>query len=478
MARNIVIEMTGDEHRLFQAMQKVLQQQDKMEAGMRRVSSESKKAGRATQQAFGSTAARELRNYVVRLAGVSTAISQVISTLHRMNEISERAAERGRFARMGLGSLSQLAETPEDMQRLVGAAKQTLAEGGAASLDEAARVVFALESAGVLQYRKLFSQLKATGIVEAPDVMARAAKTLYTAMGAEETGTIRDLVSKAFGASKFSPATAEALLEGAARGGTYARALRISDEELLAATALTATASGSAELGGTQIRSFLASLDQAGDFVGKSLREAVLQIQSMGLEGEELQKFLGRKEAVTAFRVLSGNLEDFGRIVEEVRRAEAEDRVGKKLALPATVPEIAAAQRAQEAAGYRELAELRRGAERNFTEALINERLAEREREGMNRWVQAIGEWSPLGVRGQRWLFGDEYIVRMFGTPYEQEQFRRLQSSGDEDTAALARSLAKVVENLDGAAKALQEAARSQTGGPTLGRPDDDPRGH
>jgi hypothetical protein len=108
-----------------------------------------------------------------------------------------------------------------------------------------------LESAGAGQYQELFTQLRAAGIVEQPDIMARAAKTTITAMGEAETGTFRDLVSKAFGASKFSPALAEQLLEAASKSSVSAKGIGLSDEEILAATAVVSSAKGRAETGGT-----------------------------------------------------------------------------------------------------------------------------------------------------------------------------------------------------------------------------------
>jgi len=87
MARNIVIEMTGDEHRLFQSMQKILQQQNKMEAGMRRLSRASQKAGRDARSSFEAQAVGQLRNYAMGVLSIGTAYRLLAAEFRQMQEV-------------------------------------------------------------------------------------------------------------------------------------------------------------------------------------------------------------------------------------------------------------------------------------------------------------------------------------------------------------------------------------------------------
>ena len=276
---------------------------------------ESGKAGATVNQ----SQAGWLHGHALKLGAVigaygsmHTAISKVTDIIADMRAKADDAADAAQQAAPGLGQLAQLAETREEMQQMLYQARLVHAKGGASSLDEAAKLVFSLQSAGASQELDMFSNLKRTGLVNDPAMMAKAAKTIQESMGEEEAGTFAELVSKAFGASKYSPSTAEGILEDASRGGTAARALGMRDEEVIAATAQISAATGSADTAGTQVASLLKSLVVKGDPTSqitaarKQLDEAKTELSEVGQRAESERQQLAeqRNSALETIRRL------------------------------------------------------------------------------------------------------------------------------------------------------------------------------
>jgi len=299
--------------------------QDTFNRAVRQAKTEYREAGQAGESAFGSAALLQVSAFAGGFLSLTRVIGGVTTALSDMAAKREEMAQKQREASMGLGSLAQLAKTPEDLAALKRTAKDFFAGGGAATLDEAARTLFAVKSAGQEDQLDLIRRLRRSRLVETPDVMARAATTLMTSMGREETGDLRAIVSKAFGASEYSPATAESLLEAASRAGTGGKSVGLSDEEILAATAITATATGTAELGGTQVAALVKALEKIAspkskkwgaadptfDLAGKNLIQQLEEIQRVSQEQDmsagDLMELFGRQEGLKAYRVLLQN---------------------------------------------------------------------------------------------------------------------------------------------------------------------------
>ncbi len=399
----------GDSAKLVQAIQKTNRSLQDMERHYKKIEGASGKVGKENRQAFGARAAAELKSYAAGMIGVGTWIGTVVKGLREVKQLGEDMAAKQRESRLGLASLGQLAETPAEMKQLVNRAKQVYAAGGAESLDAAGRTVFQIASAGAMPNLEMFAQLRAQGLVEDPGAMAKAASTLVASMGAKETGTIRDVVSKAFGASKAAPSTAEQLLEAAAKSGTFARQLGISDEEVLAATTLVARATGTAEQGGTRVASLVKSLAEKGEFKGKSLAEIVGELKVRQMTAAEQKAYFGRSEAIGAFGVIARQLqgseaEPWGlrEITREAQRAQAEDRVAAKLGLPGTIPELEAARGAIKATARKELAGTRLGIAENRAQAVFADWQAEQ-----------IAAGRPVGAVVAGW--GHSFVGAVMG---------------------------------------------------------------
>ena len=447
MASDVFVQMSGDEANLLKAIRAVGQGAEKeiaggfkkgqreareleriaqkglrsIETGQDRVNREVKEykraldGGKLSQQQYnrivkqtqkahadtGRVAGAQLASTIAQYASVAGAIQTVLGLLQQEQQMRDAAARRVVEGRRGLGELAQLAidEDPEKrkakFRQLTTRAEELLAAGGATDINQAARSVFSLESAGILDDFAIFRDLAKSGTVSDIETLGRSVATLTTAIGKGETGTAAEVISKGFAASAFTPATVPELLEATAQSGGLARQLKLGDEGLLTATAALAKATGSAGQGGTQVNALLTALAKApveiekakqqvaeaaqkgedvdattaaiaklpDDFRGRGLQETARIVQqTIGTEGQAFFKLFGRKEAQSAIFNLTGGegAELFPQIQSAIERAN--ERGGEiarqQAALPLEAsPQLAAAQRAESAQKSLQIAE-------------------------------------------------------------------------------------------------------------------------
>ncbi len=470
----VKLTMTSDTASLLRDISKLEAQQARLKGKLAETGRAGKKAGddtrssmkRANQEGFGPKALAGVARYAAGFLGVGAAVGAVTSALREMSRAEAEAGKQSAAAAPGLGQLGQLAlGDRKKLRDLIGASKDLFRGGGASSLDQASRIIFALESAGVpAGDRGLFTDL--FGIVGQPEVLARAATTMLKSVGQEETGDLRAIISKGFAASQFAPSTVESLMEAASRGGVPARALGVRDEALLAATTILAEASGSAEQGGTQISSFLRSMQKAGGFKGLGLPGGIARIQGMGLSDPELIKFLGRQEAATAFGVLSAQGPELAHRIREIDQAQRGDLLGQMISAHQAAPELGIPRRAQMGLGELEVARGPTGLAKQIVDRAFDAARAEAATQG--RFDQFISEFNILRGRMGRFAIGSEQMVEGSGARVDDlSSVQRFIT--DQDRAQLAAAQA-----LSEAADKLSAAAEAQRGGPALSRPEID----
>lgn len=388
----VTIMLSGDEARLLRSLDRVVQKErelarkaaeagEKSERGSRRAQRGHRGTLRAIrdlergqESAFGARALGQLSRYTAGVLSVGGAFQAVLSQLKKLEQERDRLGQSQRQAADPLRSLAQLSLGNSGKYRqLVQASKQTFAEGGAGSLGEAANLVFALESAGALGERKTFSQLR--GIVNDPAELARAAKAIQSSVGREETGSLRQILSKALGASGKAPSLAPQLLKAAARGGGAARLLGLSDEDLLAGTATIAEGS-TPEQGGTRLAALLQSLAKRGGFKsairGGGLPAAIQQLEGKRLSDPELFKFLGSEEAFLGFSSLRQNRGKLDEVFNAVVDAERNDAVSGAIRDASLTPEARGAMSARMQAAKLELARAGEGVSANRASAALD----------------------------------------------------------------------------------------------------------
>ena len=506
----IVYELSGDEKKLIASFRKAGAEQEKLRKGAekgivttKRAGTEAKKlgaeygrTGKKGKEAFGATAVSSLTRFAAGVFGISKAVQGVTASFREMDQARAEAARRGIESRQGLGALAQLAETEEERDKLVAMSKRIFAGGGAATLDEAARVAFALQSAGVQKEAQLFTDLRSAGVIDQPGVMARAVKTMISSFGGEEAGDVRQIISKAFAASKFNPAVVEPLLEAAAGAGGFARALGISDEEVLAAVALQAEETGTPSGGGTRVTALLRQIGKITEegtgeatFAGKSLKGIIQELDRIAPTPGKLTDLLGeRSESLAAFRGLKIKLDKFDIVLAEIRRAQDAGTAETKIALARGIPEVRAAEMREQGRARRELAETESGIRRNLLET-VESRVETMFRDVIERSESPQIAEIFLGAtravnRTRRFFGGDEAALRRYETalppgPLREEVRQSLgradqaPSSSDSGTAELTRGQQETNRLLQ-QQNTLIERQVQQTQRPALSNPGED----
>lgn len=234
-----------------------------------------------------------------KMAGATAAASAAAALVKQgwaeVEEAIRNAGQAVEEQRMGIGSLRQLADSPEEYKALREQAEQFYAAGATRSLDDGGKVVFSLDSAGLLdrESASMFRELGATGTIADLPTLAASVKTMSSAFGKDETGSAAQIVSKAFAASQFSPTSAESLLQYSALAGGTASAMGISDEETLAAMAISSTTFGSPERASTGLNAFLM---KTGSMMGNAGMEEPKLQQSQDALAEANERLAAARE--------------------------------------------------------------------------------------------------------------------------------------------------------------------------------------
>lgn len=305
-----------------------------------------------------------------RLVGMVGVARMVQAVLGEMKQAADDAARSVQTSREGMGALAQF--DPSQFGDLQKQARDLRSQGAADSIDSAAKMLFAMKSAGAEKSDiDTFAKLSKFGVVSDSAGMARSASALQTALGKDQAGTFADIVGRALTASKYTPATAEALVQGAAKAGSFARTQGVGAESLLAGTAILSSAKGSAEEGGSRIAALLRQTSQNKKLRGLDLGELVDTIAAKNLPPEKLTKMLGDSEAIDAFQILSRQREDLRKAMADFASNRGRDPIAERLRMAESDPAIAAAARLREAEGRLEVARVPLGVERTSLQSTI-----------------------------------------------------------------------------------------------------------
>lgn len=449
-----VVELSGDERKLLRSYQKVRDAENQMTRGL-------KGTKRARNEAFGQKAAQEVRNFALQFFGVQKALQTVQQLYQKVRQEREKDARSQQQAFGGIGSLAQLARDPEHLRYLVSEARKTYRVGATKSEGAAGALQFALTSAELGEYRESVAQLQASGVVQNAKALVDAAAAMEAALGRKETGRFREIVSKAFGASRGAPATVEQILERTALVGAQAKELGLSDEQLLAAIATIAKVSGP-ERAGTQLQSMLKQIERfaipAGAVKrGQTLTEMVAGISGQVGEGANIQDILGgRQEAIVGYRTLKDNMSRFQDNIRNVNQAMEDGAFEQKVNLATNViPSLMAEQARRKAEAQRTLAGGPQATLTNLAEAIIDEQTAEMKQRTMGGWRAGANEMiarMSLALRGPR-AFVREKIL-------EQERAeRRGLKPPIELSEGLLETYQEITEQLNNAAANLEDAS-------------------
>ncbi len=387
-------------------------------------------AGSAAVKAFGAAALAQLSSYALGMVSIGAAVGTVTAGIKAMQKAAEDAASKQREAKFSLGSLAQVADKPgkgpDTYEKLKAAGEEMFRAGGAESLEEGYRQVFDIKSAGQMEDLPLFTRLKQSRMIQQPGVTAKAASTLQTSMGKEQTGGLKQMVSKGLAAAVIAPGTAEDVLQAAAQAAPSAAELKLSDEELLSATAIVAKATGDTQEAGTRIESLLKGLEKIaspttmeqmrgivpgrpdirfGEMKGKNLQAMLKEVESKNLGAGDLQELFGRKEAVQAYRLLLRNKPEYEGLLGDIREADKGEELDWRLNIqdPERQAELGAAQAgARETLSRRKMGKTKHRVDERITnvqaglrEAGLDERIVQGTRGVMA--VERNIQWATTG---------------------------------------------------------------------------------
>lgn len=422
--------------------------QEQYDAAVRKSAASMENAGKAGNAAFGPRALSQLKSYAAGFLTINAAAGVFQRVLEEIDQKRQEWANKQKESRMGLGSLAQVATSAQDMQHLIRSARQVYLAGGAESMDEAGQIVFQARSAGQESYLPLIQELKATGMVGSPQEMVKAITAIQTAMGSGETGEFRGMVSKALAASASTHTSAEDLLLSSTRAAGSAAALGISDEELLASTAVASKAMRSAEEGGTRVAAFLRALEKT-PVEGATLEEKVRSIETLDAAGQG--DLLKDAEALQGFRLISQNMGLYRQTLAAQTSAVERDEVGQRLQFYMSDPALLTARQEAQSKAAAELSGQGEGVARNRVETLQQYNDAAARAAGLPAWMQTVVGW---GVDAGQKFAGDQAVLGAVGD--------------DEGLRQSARAQGALLD----ASRNLNQAAQ---GGPTLAPVNDDP---
>jgi len=499
-----------------------------------------KKAGEKTEGAFGAKAVAGLKSYAAGVVSVTAAIALVKGGLSEIIRLGEEAAARARGSISSIGQLRQVSTSQQDFDALVGQARQVQSMGIEES--RAAQIVFSGRSAGLSEEETmLLGQMEGVGFIGDTASMAANVKAIQKAMGTKETGGMRDIVSKSLAASGGAPAAAEQILKATAVAAGGLGSISVADEELLAAVANVSNVVG-ADVAGTQVRSLLFAIGESSavgtgnkqalaraqqamaaargpdatkqaqkdlakaqkavaspigrfDVTGStSLMDMVGEIEAMGLDDQGLMELLGRKEAISAYRLLSRNRGDMTSLRGQIDQAAGSDLLGHADAVFRD-PSLDAAVAAKAAEGAVEVGMVGDGASVNLAEALMQRENASYLEAGRgpgwavaNRADSYLSDWAK-SAWDPNWLAQDratEFLSNapadVIGTPSYRKGVELINQNReafgidtDEERRLLDRRMSETAEKLDRAAARMEEAAsglaRQANGGTTLASP-------
>jgi hypothetical protein len=411
---NVTMKFDAETAKAVQGFLQIEDRQKSLEERTRRLAESSRHAS-DTGKTGADRWADGLTSLVTRYASVAGAIGIAAAALRSLNEESKRSAETAMTGAEARGSLAQMATSPADLRRMVSESQLSEHETGM-SAAEAARLQFALESAGKTDRRSFYA--RARGVVASPAELADQVATIQGAMTLAETGGDEAVVSKLLLASSRTKSAMPELAKGLARMGKPASMLGASDEEAMAALAITSRGEVSADVMSTQLSSFAVGAMRQG--IGGGLLGATQQISQRGMTDKKLIKFLGSIEAVKGYQGLRQNMQEIEGLTGELSAPGVEGLIGQKIAAYEDVfgleKNLASARAGRRVAEEKTLS--RKELQAQYVIERVMEEMLERDYPGVARWqaqkILGVGKFfgeSPERLAGyyslQRGPHGD-----------------------------------------------------------------------
>lgn len=406
---NVRMVMSADEAQVVRAMQRVIDKQKEL-------GSEAEKSNRNQKDAFSEILGdmdripQKLAGMVAGYVSVQAVMQAITAELQEHKRLREEAVAAVKEETLARARLAQIASGPEAMAEMGQRADELFATGRFASREQALATTFDLYSAG---FQGDFQAVKKAALIDDPQSLLAGASKVRMNFG-EAGGTFESIVSRSLAAAAPAPGTgAGDILMGMAQSSQAAQLAGVSPDELFAALGLASQKAPDPAQAATQVRSLLFSLSEQvgkGNIQQGSLANMLSQIQGMGMSGDELQTFLGRKEAISAMVSLTGGGgQEFQQSLANIQGAAGGGALQRAVDIALGDTRVAAGDVARQAAAAGQTSLVQdRGSMASLADALASLQASEDVRSGS----------GMLALRGAnratyRALRGDEAFVRM-----------------------------------------------------------------
>ncbi len=365
----------------------------------------------ANAKAFGPEPLAAIGRYAAGILSLSAAIGIIKQGFTDMDAAREEAFNRAKGERAGLAQLAGLAQGPEQAQEYVNAAREAYKSGVGATPDEAAGLHYALISANLYDQRKVFEDLARSGVMSDVRPAVGAVAKIQAAMGVKETGDATALMSKLYQAADVTQYEAQDVAKAAAEPALFASKLGMSDEELIAQL-VPAMAVLPANKVDSSARAYYQNLLVKGGYEGLSAEAQMAKVKKTlaPKSAEEQKKWFGSIEAQTFYETLmtEQGQKTFASEMAALPEAERTKLAVQKARLPDTDTELRRVRQAEESKRLREASERPEGAARALSEQILEDRMAYYKSRGED-WT---AWWANKEARTERWLGGDEGVIR------------------------------------------------------------------
>jgi hypothetical protein len=439
------VTMTGDSAQVDREIAKLTGEVGKLKAKLADAKQAGKESGEQTASSMDG-ATRKVDSTIKSVAKLATgfvsvgsAVSLVMRTLEDLDRIAEEAAQKVTATAAASGELAQLADgDPQKLQMFNARAEALLAAGGARDLEHAKDIQFSLESGGI----GTETQLAADAFIVTrgqPEKFLRDASKFQRGIGADEAGSLRDVLSKSLGASGGTPETAMAIMSNALEALSPASIMKIRDEEVMALMAVLTNVTKSPEQAGTISKALLNKMMTMGFDEGAPLMQSLQSIQGMNLSNEELKKLFGSEEALAGFKQTMSSVDPvtgqnlYTKMLSDIEDAQATRLFDRTVDVALTQEDVRAAREGRRSAGRLEIARRDRGIARIESESAIENELVRQEMENVSPFQQSVNEWV---LRARRFFGGDAIISHQLmmreaqrrmeesePIPYDEERF-------------------------------------------------------
>ena len=311
--------LEADEAKAVRAWLKLTDAERKAEVQAAKVSRATKRVGTDARRA-GADGAKAFMSMAAGAISFTAAVAAARHMLGLFDRDRRQAASWAKEEAAFVGPLAQLAGgDPAEMTRMRKAVEASRT-GHGLSGQAAAKLQFALESAGEAKNREIFAGLKY--IVEDPSTLVEGVTKVKKSFGVDETGNSRAVLNKMLKASGISLTKLEAFGPLAAGAAQAFAKLGSSDEELMGTLAVATQAVGQSSEAKTQLSALAQVITKKG-MGGEGFIKGLAKLErAVGqLKDEEQLSYFGREEAARGFGVVQKNLPAIKKAIADVDAA-------------------------------------------------------------------------------------------------------------------------------------------------------------